>query len=106
MESDRRGDVQEAHRAAAKVAEDLATDNHGGALLLGLSGRADYGRLLNGLVDKLSRQAGQEVANAVAAIISSDTDRSEDLDALVVAEDAELYAWLADAPVAAPGSDR
>ena len=27
----------------------------------------------------------------------------EDIDALVVAEDAELYAWLAEAPVAAPG---
>lgn len=31
---------------------------------------------------------------------------SEDLEALVVAEDAELYAWLADAPVAAPGDHR
>lgn len=27
----------------------------------------------------------------------------EDIDALVLAEDAELYAWLAEAPVAAPG---
>lgn len=30
----------------------------------------------------------------------------EDIDALVVAEDAELYAWLAEAPVAAPGGPR
>lgn len=30
----------------------------------------------------------------------------EDVEALVVAEDAELYAWLADAPVAAAGDRR
>lgn len=30
----------------------------------------------------------------------------DEIEALVMAEDAELYAWLADAPVAAPGSRR
>lgn len=31
---------------------------------------------------------------------------SEEIDALVLAEDAELYAWLAEAPVAAPAGRR
>ena len=30
----------------------------------------------------------------------------EDIEALVLAEDAELYAWLAEAPVAVPGDRR
>lgn len=31
---------------------------------------------------------------------------SEEIETLVMAEDAELYAWLAEAPVAAPGGRR
>ena len=38
-----------------------------------------------------------------AAPAAPDALASEDIEALVVAEDAELYAWLAEAPVAAPG---
>jgi len=38
--------------------------------------------------------------------VGPDSLAVEDIDALVVAEDAELYAWLAEAPVAAPGGPR
>lgn len=40
------------------------------------------------------------------ATVAPDSLASEDIEALVMAEDAELYAWLAEAPVATPAGRR